>query len=79
MKKVFEGWLFNRIETIGNKKFNHVGCEGDNEQFIDFLTHFVPEIGMRRKVTFSVETEEEPQIVEAYKEIRDNNLKLSKE
>ncbi len=36
MKKTFEGWSFNRIEKLGNKKFNHVGCEGENEKFIDF-------------------------------------------
>ena len=57
MKKTFKGWLFNRMETLGNKEFNHVGCEGDDEKFIDFLTDFVPEVGMRRKVRFTVETE----------------------
>jgi len=40
MKKKFEGFLFNRLELIGGEKFNHVGCEGNNEEFINFLMHF---------------------------------------
>jgi hypothetical protein len=67
MKKMFEGHLFNRIEVFGNKKYNHVGCESDNSRFMDFLSQFVPEVGMRRKVTFIVESEEEPIFVEEYK------------
>ncbi len=66
MKKTFEGWLFNRIETLGNKKYNHVGCEGESDKFIDFLSQFVPELGMKRKVKFTIETQEEPKIVEEY-------------
>ena len=56
MKKTIEGWLFNRIETFGNEKYNHVGCEGENKSFGDFLIHFVPQVGMRRKVRFTIET-----------------------
>ncbi len=56
MKKIIEGYLFNRIEKIGNKKYNHVGCEGDNENFGDFLSQFVPQIGTRKKVKFTIET-----------------------
>ncbi len=67
MKKIFEGWLFNRLEVLGEKEFNHVGCEGNEEEFIEFLTRFVPEIGMKRKVKFTVESEEEPEINENYK------------
>jgi len=67
MKKTFEGHLFNRIEVLGDRKYNHVGCEGDNDKFLNFLSQFVPEVGMRRKVTFIVESEEEPTIVEEYK------------
>jgi hypothetical protein len=59
MKKTFDGWLYNRIETLGNQKFNHVGCEGDDSgDFGNFLTQFVPEIGMRKRVIFTVETKE---------------------
>lgn len=54
MEKTFEGNLFNRIEKIGNKKYNHVGCEGDNENFGNFLSQFVPKIGTRRKVRFTI-------------------------
>ena len=56
MKKTIEGWLFNRIETLGNKKYNHIGCEGENKSFGDFLAQFVPQVGMRRKVRFTIET-----------------------
>lgn len=49
MKKTFEGYLFNRLEKIGNKTYNHVGCKGENRDIGDFLTEFVPELGMKRK------------------------------
>jgi len=55
MKKTFIGWLFNRIEIIGNKKYNHVGCEGTtpgSEEFGKFLLQFVPK---RRKARFTIE------------------------
>ena len=63
MKKIFKGYLFNRIEKIGNKKYNHVGCESENKKFGDFLSQFVPKIGMRRKVKFTIEAQEEAKIV----------------
>jgi hypothetical protein len=67
VKKTFKGFLFNRMEVLGDEKFNHVGCKGENEQFIDFLTQFVPKIGMQRKVKFTVEAEGKPKIVKDYK------------
>ncbi len=60
MKKTFEGYLFNRIEKIGNKKYNHVGCESEDKNFGDFLSQFVPKIGTQRKVKFIIETQEQP-------------------
>jgi len=63
MKRVFEGYLFNRIEKIGDRKYNHIGCEGENENFGNFLSQFVPEVGMRRKVKFTIEAQEEPKII----------------
>ena len=56
MKKTINGWLFNRIEKLGNKKYNHIGCEGENGSFGDFLASFVPKIGTRRKARFTIET-----------------------
>jgi len=56
MKNTFNGYLFNRIEKIGNKRYNHVGCEGDDKNFGDLLSQFVPKIGTRRKVKFTIET-----------------------
>ncbi|MBN2567654.1 hypothetical protein JXB02_06255 [Candidatus Woesearchaeota archaeon] len=66
MKKIFKGWLFNRMEKLGGKVFNHVGCEGDDEHFIDFLTQFVPHTGARRKVIFTVESKNEIEEIEDY-------------
>lgn len=60
MKKTFRGYLFNRIEKIGEREYNHVGCEGDDDNFGDFLSQFVPDIGTRRKVEFTVEALEDP-------------------
>ncbi|MGC9309781.1 MAG: hypothetical protein ACP5D2_03760 [Candidatus Nanoarchaeia archaeon] len=62
--------MLNRIEKLGEKDFNHIGCEGDEEAFIEFLTQFVPKIGMKRKVKFTVETKEKPIIEEDYKKPR---------
>jgi len=64
MEKTFKGYLFNRIEEIGNKKYNYVGCEGDNEDFGNFLSQFVPEMGTRRKVSFTIKALEEPKKIE---------------
>jgi len=63
MKKKFEGWVFNRIEIIGSKKYQHIGCEGKGEEFGNFLAQFVPKIGMRRKVKFTIETLEKPKMI----------------
>lgn len=71
MKKIFDGWLFNRMEKLGNKAFNHVGCKGVDETFIDFLTSFVPEIGMQRKVLFTVETKGEARRIKSYEKAKD--------
>ena len=59
MEKTFDGYLFNRIEEIGNKKYNHVGCEGNSESFGDFLSQFVPELGTRRRVKFTIKALED--------------------
>ncbi len=57
MKKTINGWLFNRIEKLGGKEFNHIGCEGENGSFGDFLAEFVPKVGMRKKARFTIETQ----------------------
>jgi len=64
IKKTLEGYLFNRIEELGNKKYNHVGCEGINENFGDFISQFVPEIGTKRKVRCTIEILEDPEKIE---------------
>lgn len=55
MKKTIKGYLFNRIEKLGNKKYNHIGFEGENQSFSNLLSSFVPKIGMRKKVQLTVE------------------------
>ncbi len=77
MKKTFEGFLYNRIEKLGDKNYNHVGCRGNKENFIDFLTQFVPDLGMQRKVKFTIETKEEPKIIKEYK--KPNEYKIEYE
>jgi hypothetical protein len=71
MKKTFSGWLFNRIEKLGDRKFNHIGCQGESEKFVDFLACFVPEIGMRRKVKLTIESEKEAERVNSYRRAKD--------
>lgn len=56
MKKTTEGWLFNRIEELGGRRYNHIGCEGESNSFGEFLARFVPRVGMRRRVRFTIET-----------------------
>ena len=56
MKRSIVGYLFNRIEKLGNEEYNHIGCEAEDKSFGDFLASFVPRIGMRQKVRFTVET-----------------------
>jgi hypothetical protein len=56
LKKNFYAYLFNRIEEIGNEKFNHIGCEGINKECGDILSTFVPNLNDRVKVKFTIET-----------------------
>jgi len=49
------GYLFNRIEELGDKKYNHIGFEDKNKSFGDLLASFVPEIGMKKKARITIE------------------------
>ena len=73
MEKTFEGLLFNRMEKLGGRTFNHVGCKGESEEFIDFLAQFVPDIGTQRRVKFTVETEDDIEKIDDYKIAKDYN------
>lgn len=42
MKKIIEGYLFNRIETLGNKKYKHVGFENKEKIFGDLIEFLFP-------------------------------------
>jgi len=55
MKKTIEGFLFNRIEKLGDKQYNHIGFEDRNKSFGDLLASFVPKIGMRKKARLTIE------------------------
>ncbi len=55
MKKTIKGYLFNKIEKLGGKKYNHIGFEGKNQSFGDLLASFVPKIGMKKEVKLTIE------------------------
>ena len=59
MKKTFYVYLYNRIEKIGNENFNHIGCEGIEQDCGETLSMFVPNLNDRKKVKFTIETLEE--------------------
>jgi hypothetical protein len=55
MKKRIEGYLFNRIEKLGDRQYNHIGFEDKDKSFGDLLASFVPKIGMRKKARLTIE------------------------
>jgi len=55
MRKIIEGYLFNRIEKLGDKQYNHIGFEDRDKSFGDLLAFFVPKIGMRKKARLTIE------------------------
>ena len=59
IKKTFYAYLYNRIETIGKEKFNHIGCEGIKQDCGETLSTFVPNLNDRKKVKLTIETLEE--------------------
>ena len=61
IKKTIQGHLFNRIETLGGKEFNHIGFENKNGTFGDMLASFVPKIGMKKKAKLTIEIIEDKQ------------------
>jgi hypothetical protein len=55
MKKTIEGYLFNRIEKLGDKKYNHVGFEDDQKKFGEMIASFVPEVGTKKRAKLTIE------------------------
>ena len=55
MKKTIKGYLFNRIEKLGDKEYNHIGFEGESQSFGDLLASLVPKIGIKKKVRLTIE------------------------
>jgi hypothetical protein len=55
MKKTIKGYLFNRIEKLGNKNFNHIGFEDDQKMFGELIATLVPEVGMKKRAKLTVE------------------------
>jgi len=55
MKRSIEGYVYNRIEKLGEKDYQHLGFEDDNKEFSKMLESFVPEIGMKRRVKITFE------------------------
>ncbi|NOZ44576.1 MAG: hypothetical protein GXP45_05570 [bacterium] len=50
------GTVYNRIETMGDKDFQHLGFDPDEGDFGDMLEQLVPHVGdkLRVKVVFSI-------------------------
>ena len=59
MKKVLQGYLFNRLEKLGDKEYNHIGFEDDEQKFGDIMASFVPEIGTKKRARLTLEIIEE--------------------
>jgi len=55
MKKTIEGYLFNRIEKLGNKEYNHIGFEDNEKSFGDIMASLVPKVGMKKKARLTIE------------------------
>ena len=55
MKKTITGYLFNRIEKLGGKEYNHIGFEDEDQKFGDLIQELVPEIGTQRKAKLTIE------------------------
>jgi hypothetical protein len=58
-KKTIEGHLFNRIEKLGEKEYQHVGFEDEKKKFGDLMQSFVPKVGTKKKVRLTIEALEE--------------------
>ncbi|MEA3273138.1 MAG: hypothetical protein U9Q72_00880 [Patescibacteria group bacterium] len=67
IKKTITGFLFNRIEKMGDEDYNHVGFEDKNKSFGDLLLASVPKIGTQRKARITIE------ILEDAKDIPNQN------
>ncbi len=55
MKREITGFIFNRIEEIGGKKFQHIGFSDEQGRFESLLLEFVPEIGQKKKAKITFE------------------------
>lgn len=55
MKKIIEGYLYNRIEKLGNQDFKHVGFEDNEGKFGEYLEEMVPIIGSKKKAKLTIE------------------------
>ena len=55
MKKTIKGYLFNRVEQLGDKKYNHIGFEDEEKTFGDMIASLVPKIGMKKKARLTIE------------------------
>ena len=59
MKKTIKGFLFNRVETLGGENFNHIGFEGEKQNFGELMASLVPKVGMKKKAKLTIELLEE--------------------
>jgi hypothetical protein len=50
-----KGFIFNRVEKLGGKNYNHIGFSDDKNRFGEMLGSLVPEIGMTKKARLTIE------------------------
>ena len=55
MKKIIEGYVFNRIEKMGNKDYQHIGFEDEKQTFGDMMESLVPKVGTKKKARLTIE------------------------
>jgi hypothetical protein len=55
MKKTIEGYLYNRIEKLGEQEYNHIGFEDEKQVFGDMLATLVPKVGDQKKARLTIE------------------------
>jgi len=55
MKKTIEGYLFNRIEKLGDKEYEHIGFEDDAKTFGDIMASLVPDLGSKKRARLTIE------------------------
>ncbi len=54
-KIILKGYVFNRIERLGGREYNHIGFIDDEKTFGDKIASLVPKVGMKKRVRMIIE------------------------